>query len=119
MTDSDREARDRTAAGVHQHDPADDTADIDELVQDMRRGTGLGGKTLGEEGTTGGTTVGRDLQKEMETGTNTSGRIPGGHPYDPGMAGRTARGGLGSDLNRDVSTPDEDDEATDENPSPS
>jgi hypothetical protein len=64
---------------------------VDEKVRAIRRGDGLGGRMLGEEGTTGGTTVGKELQDEMEHADATD------HPYDPGMAGRTGRGGLGHD----------------------
>jgi hypothetical protein len=74
---------------------ADDEARVDDLVAEIEDGVGLGGRTLGKLGSTGGTQIGADLLRETEVGG--PGRpVPVGHPYDPGMAGRTARGGLGS-----------------------
>jgi hypothetical protein len=77
------------------HEDQDDR--VEQIARDMRQGVGLGGRTLGEEGTTGGTTVGRDLQEELESSAH--GEMTASHPYDSGMAGRTARGeGLGQAL---------------------
>jgi hypothetical protein len=83
--------------------PADESpvSDADErvaeIVEATEAGHGLGGRTLGELGTTGGTNVGAELQDATETGV-AGRRTPAGHAYDPGMGGRTARGGLGADL---------------------
>ncbi len=66
-----------------------DAPAVEQIVADIRRGVGLGGRILGEAGTTGGTQVGIGLQGYMD-------RDPAaGRPYKPGIAGRTARGGLG------------------------
>lgn len=49
-------------------DPDEDERRSDEAVEEMRAGRGLGGRTLGRLGTTGGTAVGAKLQDETGTG---------------------------------------------------
>jgi hypothetical protein len=80
--------------------PGDESA-IERIVDETRAGRGLGGRTLGELGTTGGTNVGAGQQRLTETGVPGR-RTPAGHASDPGVAGRTARGGLGTDLDDEV-----------------
>ncbi len=71
-----------------------DTSSVEERVEAMRAGKGLGSRVLGEHGTTSGTTV----EAEHLNGVIEEGRLAAGHSSDPGMGGRTARGNLGSSL---------------------
>ncbi len=88
------DTRGRGAGSAQGHSEDRDAPPVEQLVADIRRGGGLGGRTLGEAGTTGGTQVGIELQRYMD-------RDPAaGRPYTPGIAGRTARGGLGRAIRR-------------------
>ncbi len=86
--------QERTAATPRAVDTDERVA---EIVEAIEAGHGLGGRRLGKRGTTGGAAVGARLQDAAEIGVPGH-RTPAGHPYDPGMGGRTARCGLGVDL---------------------
>jgi hypothetical protein len=92
MSDQHEPAGERTYAAE-----GGDPADVERIAREAAAGRGLGGRTLGELGTTGGTNVGVKQQERTETGV-AGRRTPAGRRGDPGVAGRTARGGLGADL---------------------
>jgi hypothetical protein len=94
MTDRDDERRHRPTGS--ELPAADPNASSDEIM------SRLGGRTLGEVGTTGGTTVGAAMQAEVENATIGGDHVTAAHGSDPGMGGRTARGNLGANLDEDV-----------------
>lgn len=81
--------------------PADPDASSDEIMDR------LGGRTLGEAGTTGGTTIGAQIQAEAENATMGGDRVAANRSSDPGIGGRTSRGGLGGNLAGEVAGRDE------------